>query len=320
MLVIAGLTDHCCHLIVKTKHYAIKKLLRKQSTTKNNSSSGHNQNYNSYDTPHDSGLDEDEGDDTPFVPQTSSVNSDEEDIMSESLTERHEHVVRNMMYGDVGKLCYGKYGVGVVNFFIAVTQFGFCVAYFIFIGNTVHTLFPVEKCYIPHANGTQQCIKVYNTSIDLHAKLQPRAFSTSESLLGVHLLNNVSSTHIHLESLNDSASNSTLTDTGGADMTTQEVFTLTTSPGDFTTANPTTNNITTTTGNVTTTTARPFYPMYEFIETAPDLKILVACPLVIFILFSLIRNVRYLGVISVLANLSILGGCASVFIFLLIGE
>lgn len=304
MLIIAGLTDHCCHLIVKTKHYAIKKLLRKQS--KNNSSSGHNQNYNSYDTPNDSGLDEDEGDETPFVPQSSSVNSDEEGIMSESLTERHEHVVRNMMYGDVGKLCYGKYGVGVVNFFIAVTQFGFCVAYFIFIGNTVHTLFPVEKCYIPHANGTQQCIKVYNTSTDLHAKLQPRAFSASESPLGVHLINNMSSTHIHLENVNDSASNNAKT--GDADMTAQEVVALTT------------GNITTTTSNVTTTTASPFYPMYEFIETAPDLKILVACPLVIFIFFSLIRNVRYLGVISVLANLSILGGCASVFIFLLIGE
>lgn len=298
MLIIAILTDHCCHLIVKTKHSAIRKLLKNRSNSRQNTSSS--QNYSSYNK-HDSELDDEDGDETPFISGKSNISSDEEDSMQSS-SDHHEHIVRHMMYGDIGKICYGKYGIGVVNFAIAVTQFGFCVAYFIFIGNTVHSLFPTEKCQVINGSVVRPCDRVYNISseVDLHRKdLSP----TIDPLYDLFQSNSSSAMPV---------SNFTVTTVPTISNVTSSVTVTTTLA-----------NITSTpASNVTnaTTTHLPIVDTFKYITTAPDLKILVACPLVVFVVFSLIRNVRYLGMVSVLANLSILGGCISVFVFLILGE
>ena len=299
MLVIAFLTDHCCHLIVQTKHHAIRKILGKGSQS---SSAGNKQNYKSYDNPPDSGMDDEDSEDALFVSRNVTVNSDEEDGMLTS-AERHEHIVRHMMYGDIGKLCFGKYGLGLVNFAIAVTQFGFCVAYFIFIGNTVHSLFPKDKCQVSYGNESRHCDRVYNISDELSRNRR--------EIKILDLSGDLSSTSPSLPTA--------ITVTIG-NLTTPAIANITTA----TIANITTTaiaNITTAASNITTTTtATPLIPMFEYINTAPDLKILVACPLLVFVFFSLIRNVRYLGAISVLANFAILGGCVSVFVFLILGK
>ncbi|KAL4240014.1 hypothetical protein ACF0H5_000809 [Mactra antiquata] len=272
MSVIAALTDHCCHLIVKTKHHGIEKMIKKKKLKTQPSSTGQ---YNSYDSvPKDSGVDEDDDEDvdaesSAFIGRSADIDddSDSSDIESEFETidnsEIKEHMTSNMSYGDVGKLAFGGIGVAVVNFCIALTQFGFCVNYFIFIGNTVHALFPIHLCF--NVSNTRVCKTIHDEDIN-----------------------------------------------GGI---TTVLPTTTTSVNNYSTISP---NSSTIAPNITTTETS-WSQIGELIYTAPDLRILVVCPIIIFIIFALIRSVRYLGVISVLANLSILFGCVSVFFFLVIG-
>lgn len=62
-----------------------------------------------------------------------------------------EEVEQEMTLGDIGLIATGKWGLRIVNIALMLTQTGFCVAYFIFIGNTLSDMFPV-KWY--HNNGT----------------------------------------------------------------------------------------------------------------------------------------------------------------------
>lgn len=55
------------------------------------------------------------------------------------------HMSRNLTYGDIGKIACGSIGILIVNICIIFTQFGFCIGYFIFVGNTVSSLFPSKN-------------------------------------------------------------------------------------------------------------------------------------------------------------------------------
>ncbi|WAQ95755.1 AVT3-like protein [Mya arenaria] len=230
MLVIAALTDHCCHLIVQTKNHAINHLIKKhKAETANSRSENRKTKYNDCD------ADCEEENDTSA---SSSPNFDNAAIQNEEIEEEyhspggeniHEKISQNMSYGDIGFYCYGNVGLGIVNFFIAMTQFGFCTSYSIFIGNTIHSLFPYNKCVTDNVTNITHCEKVYIQE-------------------------------------------------NGTD---------------------------------------PSFGNVEFYSIAPDLRILVISPILVFILFALIRNVRYLGVVSVLANLSILFGVVSIFAYLI---
>lgn len=113
LLLIALVTDHCCHLIVKTKYHAIRHVIElyKASTESSN-----------------------EDDDIVIY-----------DVDEASMIE--QHMLKHMSYGDIGQISMGKVGRIIVNFCIAMTQFCFCVNYSIFLGNTVYSLFPSNVCY-----------------------------------------------------------------------------------------------------------------------------------------------------------------------------
>lgn len=273
---------------------------------RNKHDSTHQNNYSNSNKPLIRGVDDEDeeeedgcdGDRSPCIQQTDSDSEDNSDYEVVNHAEVHEHITKNMSYGDVGKLAFGSVGVGIVNFCIGLTQFGFCVNYFIFIGNTIHSLFPVKLCYNDSTTYERICDTVHDSDV------KSENFSLSNSLPFMHryskysadsIVGNVSSkiephvTNIFLK-------------------VTTVLPNITTLEPNATTAEPVTNT------TVAWTVIR------ELVYTAPDLKILVACPLVVFILFALIRNVRYLGVISVIANLSILFGCVSVLTFILIGK
>jgi len=246
MLVIAALTDHCCHLIVKTKNHAIDKLMKVQQLGKATHLRGERddqQRYNSYDTmPKDSGMEEEDDDFEPRETrhgdrdvETVDEDEDAEEYHFVDHRDVRDKISQSMSYGDIGNLCYGRVGLGIVNFFIAMTQFGFCTGYFIFIGNTIHSLFPFDECITVHVNATNST-------------------------------NATDVTHCH------------------------KVY-------------------------VKTSNINQTEPV-KYIDHAPDLRILVISPILIFFLFALIRNVRYLGCVSVMANLSILFGIVSVFGYL----
>ena len=46
-------------------------------------------------------------------------------------------------YGDLGRITMGKWGSRLVNAALIVTQFSFCVNYFIFMGDTITRMFPL---------------------------------------------------------------------------------------------------------------------------------------------------------------------------------
>lgn len=47
---------------------------------------------------------------------------------------------RTLSFGRIGKFCMGRGGIILVNFAIALTQFGYCVGYVIFLGTTLKGL------------------------------------------------------------------------------------------------------------------------------------------------------------------------------------
>lgn len=302
MLIIAFLTDHCCHLIVKTKHHGIGQIMeRRRNRTPNDSPRKHNTYSSNNTTAHsDSVLDDDDSDSdaendtcfevSPNVQKTDSESEDDSDYTVVNHSDM-EHIIKNTSYGDVGQLAFGSIGVGVVNFCIALTQFGFCVNYFIFIGNTVHSLFPVNLCYT--LENTHH--KICETVSDINENNSTLSFPfTTDTYLTDYpsLLPNITTLSPDISTLLPNIStlvpNTTLTP-------------------NTTTSVPVTN------------ATIPWSLIRDLEYTAPDLKLLVASPVLVFILFALIRNVRYLGAISVIANISILFGCVSVTIFILIG-
>lgn len=55
-----------------------------------------------------------------------------------------ETIEKEMTLGDIGKIAVGPWGLRLVNTALVITQLGFCVAYFIFIGNTIGEMFPLK--------------------------------------------------------------------------------------------------------------------------------------------------------------------------------
>lgn len=65
-----------------------------------------------------------------------------------------ETIEKEMTLGDIGKIAVGPWGLRLVNTALVITQLGFCVAYFIFIGNTIGEMFPLKCNVIPTVNAT----------------------------------------------------------------------------------------------------------------------------------------------------------------------
>ncbi|XP_033743181.1 uncharacterized protein LOC117329364 [Pecten maximus] len=301
LLIIASLTDHCCHLIVKTKYHAMKILLAQfKAKKKLTQSSDRYQAGNRLDC---------------YGRRFGTETTDSEDELSHSNGNNREipninievddletlehHMMRHMSYGDIGRLSFGKSGLFLVNLFIGTTQFCFCVAYFIFIGNTIHKLFPISiECQNVTVNNTfSYPVSVPTTTLA----------STQHLRDNRDILSDLNTTTMELSTVTEF----TLPD---SNISTPDL-TTSTLPSNITlgpTVSPQ-NMSTTPMENVT----KPWKELCKDISTAPDLKILVLTPLPLFLIFALIRSIRNLSWISVTANVSILGGCVAVFLYMI---
>lgn len=72
-----------------------------------------------------------------MVPQSKDVESQDSNIASLRNT-----VEKRMLFGGIGRIALGKWGVLLVNGALIATQYGFCVGYFIFLGQTISSMFP----------------------------------------------------------------------------------------------------------------------------------------------------------------------------------
>ncbi|CAL1529003.1 unnamed protein product [Lymnaea stagnalis] len=153
LTIIAAVTDHCCHLIVKCKYEAIKHVLSSREAYKSSPTSSVNGN--------------------------ATFNSEKQDEVErdlDNLKKSQDQMVRHLTYGDVGKIAYGSVGLFLVNACLLLTQFGFCVNYFIFIGNTIYTLFPSENT-----------TKNYNDSTIVNEQITAENFKSQHIDLNISL-------------------------------------------------------------------------------------------------------------------------------------
>ena len=71
---------------------------------------------------------------------------------------QRRHLELAMTYGDLGRIAMGRWGSRIVNMALIITQFSFCVNYFIFMGDTITRMFPpVDKNHThpPPSNSTK---------------------------------------------------------------------------------------------------------------------------------------------------------------------
>lgn len=358
LLFIASLTDHCCHLIVKTKYHAIRKVSKlhmanvnrdENENPKKNRESKYTASFHSRKY---SLMSSDEESDKCSLVDKNSYSSDDEDeeyviYDIDEVSVMEQHMMKHMSYGDIGRLSFGRAGTFIVNLCIVLTQFGFCVAYFIFIGNTLYSMFPYHVCVNYIANNTSGNVTESNstTLVPLCRNMYVDLVPSSRD----HNRNKTTHRTKRVANMNeDTFLSTTMTPLYNPDNESTALFSTTSSITNFSTDIPyigtTTQKtvVTTTNENATTTTLSTPTPTPTTEETttsaphagidwddistkiltknAPSLKLLVASPLPLFILFAFIRTVRKLGFISVLANTAILIGCISVFIYVLVGE
>nr|XP_022316194.1 amino acid transporter AVT3A-like isoform X2 [Crassostrea virginica] len=288
LILIALVTDHCCHLIVKTKYHAIRHVIQMYRAATQAQPQGASSSTRDSDAEM---FSSDEDEDIVIY-----------DVDEVSMME--QHMLKHMSYGDIGQISMGKFGRIIVNFCIAVTQFCFCVNYSIFLGNTVYSLFPSNVCNNGIAN-------VDNVSVV--AKVEPFC---ELRYLGLVQSSEIKPSKRSVESLANFSYTGDLSDSNESLPT---LMPLTLLNGSVTGA---------LLENISTTTEIPFANTTsismsnitgEIIQsTAPDLKLLVLAPLPLFLVFALFRNVRKMGFVSVLANMSILLGSVSVFLYLVV--
>lgn len=85
-----------------------------------------------------------------IIPQSKDVES-----QNINITQIRNTVEKRMLFGEIGRIALGKWGVLLVNVALLATQYGFCIGYFIFMGNTITSMFPTTtETYTTHAVAT----------------------------------------------------------------------------------------------------------------------------------------------------------------------
>lgn len=72
-----------------------------------------------------------------MIPQSKDV-----ELQNVNVTQIRNTVEKRMLFGEIGRIALGKWGVLLVNVALLATQYGFCIGYFIFMGNTIASMFP----------------------------------------------------------------------------------------------------------------------------------------------------------------------------------
>lgn len=112
----------------------------------------------------------------------------------EEMAKVKETIEKEMTLGDIGKIAIGPWGYRIVNAALIVTQTGFCIAYFIFMGNTIAEMFPVayepatvkSVKHLTFSNqsslDTGHTFIITDASINTSATESPTAVSTAEPI------------------------------------------------------------------------------------------------------------------------------------------
>lgn len=292
LLFVSVLTNHCCKLIVKCKHLLVNEILAKYERHSNT------------------------GDNKPDPIEFAVFRA---------------RLMRNMDYADIGKVVFGKWGAFAVNAFVVITQCGFCIGYVIFIGNTIHGLIPRKP------------LTVFNHTHDENSSSSP------SSSLVLRYNQKRDTIHITRQSDLDTVSNQSILGPTVPSLVFETDNFLTGPTSVDIALKYSTDTVTTTTVNPDTTSAHTAVNhwndsvdnasadiLVEYAEVrnasliqnntipmvyqGPDLPLLCVATLPLFIMFTYFRTVRQLGIISVMANISIIIGFISVMGYIIFSK
>ena len=242
--------------------------------------------------------------------------------VDEYLVEKErEHLGRTLSFGKIGKVSMGRLGVALVNTSILITQFGFCVGYFIFLGNTMRSVF-YDLLHYKETKMTNltHSLPIKNTSDWTHHR-QSRSDMDFPSLWTFNKTN----TTVPLSTAATLLNNFTVE---------QNIFTTVKNMSTATSAalpqllSNVTLNATASLVNSTAHLANSTDVGITSVITHKKLQennvwtfaLLLVIPAPILILLSFIRNLRKMGPVSVMANASITIAFLSTAIYILVGE
>ena len=96
-------------------------------------------------------------------------------------------VEKRMVYGDIGRIAIGKSGVLLVNVALLATQYGFCIGYFIFMGNTISSMFS-SSFGGHHGKATTTPSRMHNSSSvsDMSSAINVSIWDSQKSSLVYH--------------------------------------------------------------------------------------------------------------------------------------
>ena len=132
LVFIAYITDHCCILIVKCKKAAIDQIMN-----------------STYYCPYDG-------------------ESQEYHKVEKQKMKQRRNLEMAITYGDLGRIAMGQWGSRIVNAALILTQFSFCVNYFIFMGDTIPRMFPLKDKNQTHTPAPNSTALLGSSAADKH--------------------------------------------------------------------------------------------------------------------------------------------------------
>eukprot|EP00795_Rhopilema_esculentum_P009070 gene9070-16722_t len=264
--------------------------------------------------------------------------------------ERQEKILgRTLSFGQIGKISMGRLGTFLVNTSILITQFGFCVGYFIFLGNTTRSV--VYEFLHYQSIGWSNV----NNSIPANSTIFTSLSATPPTSVPAHVAKSVlhNSALRHLRSMDGDSNIPALTSINTTLFnSSKSVFSknssdssnyIATSTPLLNLSFPATSWLTNETksenatqgimSRILTTIHEKVSKIKEHIikmknpithktlqqNKAMTFALLLAVPAPLLILISFIRNLRKLGPVSVLANGAITGAFLATGIYILVG-
>ena len=246
---------------------------------------------------------------------------------------------RTLSFGQMGKVTMGKLGTFLVDTSIVITQIGFCVGYFIFLGNTarsvVYEFLQYQHIGITNMNNS---FPINFTNITTMIPMESLATTEHTTLLPLTTMRFASTGRSEATTMLEKAA--TLNSTGNqsyfvsANTSLQSFIMTTTLPLNMTYASK--KNNTGFISNILSKIKNHLSTIKEKLVNAKldnpithrtlqenkawTFSLLLVIPAPLLILISFIRNLRKLGPVSVLANGSITGAFLATAIYILVGE
>lgn len=204
-------------------------------------------------------------------------------VDTESINEETQILGKTLSFGQIGKACLGKKGVLAVNISVMVTQFGFTIGYFIFMGNTLRAI--LKYFLVPkdetHHNATTPFVP---TNIATTPFVPTNIITTARTTLNLTMSANISSAFVDFGAVNSSTVLSFLH-----------------------------HHI----DHLRVSMSNPWSASNLINNSSFTFSVLILFPLPFLVGIAFVRNLRKLGPISVIANASITGAGVATAIYML---